>query len=199
MLQPGCWEAANKVDGGYTPDFAGNIKTVKDYVLENDINKATVPEFAFNMIWGTPDDDSMLNESYRTNLQNLFGGDSVAVYKAICETTQNIIQPEANFSYFMPSATVLRNMQAQGMTPTQIYRDMIHGSDITRVAVGYMWYCTLFGVDMESCKLDPIPSVFLLDNLMRNTGKNLEFDDAQKTIIVNAVKNAQANPYQITE
>lgn len=199
VMQAGCWEAANKQDGAYTPNFDADIKTIQDYVLANDINKDTAPKFAWNMIWGTPDDHTMLNEGYKFNLEKNFGGDSLAFYNAIAETTRDLIKPEENFSYFMPSATVLRNMQAQGMTPQQLYRDTIHGSDITRVAVSYLWYCTFFGADIESCNLNAIPSAFLMDSLMRNTNTNLEFTAEQKAIIVNAVKNAIANPYAITE
>ena len=198
-MQAGIWESTNNPDGGYNPNFDEYIKTIQDYVLANDVEPGTAPKFAWNMIWGTPDDASMMSDSYVKNLQDYFSGDSLAAYNAICDVAQTIIKPEESFDYFMPSATVLRNMQAQGMTSQEIYRDTIHGTDFTRVAVGYLWYCTLLGGNMDSCKLDAIPSAFLLDPLMRNTGKNLEFTAEQKTIIVNAVKNALANPYAITE
>lgn len=195
VLQPGCFEAANKSDYGFTPNIASDIQTIRNYVSENDIEKSTAPKFAWNMIWGCPDDSSMWNEGYRNNMETLFSGDTVAMYNEIVNTTREIVKPEEIFDWFMPSATTLRNAQEQGMTPKQLYRDTIHGSDFTRMMVAYLWYCTLFEKNIDDCTLDPIPGKLVFDTLMYNTETPFMLTEEQKAILKISVKNAMATPY----
>ena len=199
VMQPGCFEAANKTDGGYTPNFDADIQTIRNYVLENDIEKSTIPQFAWNMIWGCPDDNSMWNETYAAKMSETFNNDTVAMYVAITETTKNLITPETSFDYFMPSATALRNAQALGLAPNQIYRDTIHASDFTRVMVSYLWYCILFNKNIEDCEITPIFSKLAFDYKLYNTGEDLVLTEEQKTILKTSIKNALVNPYEITE
>lgn len=199
VLQPGCFEAANKSDYGFTPNIPSDIQTLCNYVVENDIEKGTSPKFAWNMIWGCPDDPSMWNEGYRNNMETLFSGDTVAMYNEITKTTRDIVKPEETFSWFMPSATALRNAQEQGMTPNQLYRDTIHGSDFTRMMVAYLWYCTLFEKNIDNCTLAPIPGKLVFDTLMYNTETPFMLTEDQKIILKTSVKNAMATPYEITK
>ena len=197
VMQAGVFEAANMADGGWNPNFAENIKTIQDYVLEKDIEKGTTPKFAWNITWTCPSDE-MLNDSYRANLQNLFGGDTDAMYEAIAATAKDIVAPAYNWDYILPSGTALQNARSSKFEPKDLYRDMIHASDFGRAIIGYTWFCTLFGKTIDECNIAPVYSKLLLDNMMRNTGKDLELTQEQKDVLVESVKNAMANPYAVT-
>lgn len=197
VMQAGVFEAANKTEGGYAPNFAADIKTIQDYVLENDIEKGTTPKFAWNITWTCPSDD-MLSESYRTNLGNLFGGDADAMYQAIAATAKDQIATLYNWDYILPSGTAMQNAGSSKYESKDLYRDTIHANDFGRAMIGYVWYCTLFGKTIEECNIAPIQSHLLLDNLLRNTGKDLELTQEQKDILTESVKNAMANPYAVT-
>lgn len=197
VMQAGVFEAGDKNDGGYNPNFAEDIKTIQDYVLANDIEKGTTPKFAWNMTWTCPSDD-MLNAGYTKNLLTLFGGDADAMYEAIAATAKNKIATLYNWDYILPSGTAMQNARSSKYEPKDLYRDTIHANDFGRTMVGYVWYCTLFDKSIEECTIAPVDSHLLLDNLMRNTGKDLELTQEQKDILVESVKNALANPYAVT-
>ena len=197
VMQGNCVETANQKDGPYTPNLEADIKTIQDYVLANDIEKGTTPKFAWNMIWGMPTDRGVLRENDKTTLDTLFGGDAMNLRQGIADTARDIIKPEENFSWFMPSAAALWQAQKMGMTVQELHRDYVHGSDFTRMMVGYLWYCVLFDKNIDDCTLAPISSKLVFDALMHNTGKDLELTEEQKNVLRTCVKAAIQNPYDI--
>lgn len=196
VMQGGVLETANKQDGSYSPNFAADIKTIQEYVEANDIEPATKHKYAWNMIWEYPTDASVWRASDKDMMDQLFNGDVLNHRQAIADTTKNIIKPEENFTWFMPSAATLWNAEKMGMASGELHRDYIHGSDFTRVMVGYLWYCVLFDKNIDDCTMPPISSKLLFDALMHNTETDLELTEAQKTVIKDSVKNAIANPYE---
>lgn len=195
VMQGGSLETANQQDGIYKPNFAEDIKTIQEYVEANDIEPATKHKYAWNMVWGKPTDRSVLRESDKRTLDNLFGGDAMNMRQAMADTTRDIIKPEENFTWFMPSAATLWQAQKMGMTVRELHRDYVHGSDFTRMMVAYLWYCELFDKNIDDCTLAPVSSKLVFDALMHNTGKNLELTEEQKTILKTCVKAAIQNPY----
>ena len=198
VMQAGVFEAANVVDGGYSPNFAADIKTIQDYVLENDIEKGSTPKFVWNMTWACPSDIMTYgNKFYGDNTGSNFGGDTDKMYEAIAATAKDVVAPAHDWAHIIPSGTALHNARAK-YGPRELYRDFIHVNDFGRAIVGYTWFCTLFGKNIEECNIAPIDSALLLDNLMRNTGKSLELTEEQKAVLIESVKNAMANPYAVT-
>lgn len=198
VMQAGVFEAANVTDGGYTPNIAADIKTIQDYVLENDKEKATAPKFVWNMTWACPSDIMTYgNQFYASHTGNNFDGDTDKMYEAIAATVKDVVAPAYNWEHIIPSGTAIQNVRTK-LGPREVYRDFIHASDFSRAVVGYTWFCTLFGKTIEECNISTIDSELLLDNLMRNTGKDLELTQEQKDLLVASVKNAMANPYAVT-
>ena len=195
IQQGGVLETANHKDGAYTPNFAPDIQTIRDYVEANDIEPGTKPKYAWNMIWEYPTDSSVWRDSDKTMMAELFNGDVLNHRQAIADTTRDIIKPEENFTWFMPSAATKWNAEKLGMTSGELHRDYIHGSDFTRMMVGYLWYCVLFNKNIDDCTLSPISSKLVFDAKMYNTGVDLELTEEHKTILRTSVKNALANPY----
>ena len=196
VMQGGVLETANENDGVYTPNFAADIKTIQEYVEANDIEPATRHKYAWNMIWEYPTDPSVWRASDKEMMGQLFGGDVLNHRQAIADTTKNIIKPEENFTWFMPSAATKWNAEKLGMASGELHRDYIHGSDFTRMMVGYLWYCVLFDKKIDDCALAPISSKLLFDLKMHNTGTDLVLTDSQKTILKESIKNALANPHE---
>lgn len=195
VQQGGVLETTNNVDGAYSPNITADIQTIRDYVEKNDIEPATKPKYAWNMIWEYPTDSSLWRDSDRVSMNELFGGDALNQRQAIADTTRDIVKPEETFTWFMPSAASLWNAEKAGMTPKELRRDYVHGSDFTRMMVGYLWYCVLFNKNIDDCNLNPIPGKLVFEALKYNTNTPLELTDAQKTILKDSVKKALANPY----
>ena len=196
VMQAGVFEAAGVIDSSYKLNIAGDIKTIQNYVLENDIEKGTAPKFAWNITWTCPSDD-MLNDTYNKWLYTYFGS-ADEMYDAITRTAKDVVAPASDWAYVLPSGTAMQNARSSKYEPKDLYRDTIHANDFGRTMIGYVWYCTLFGKSIEECNIAPVDSHFLLDNLLRNTGKDLELTQEQKDILVESVQNALANPYAVT-
>lgn len=197
VMQGGSYETANKQDGAYTPNLISDIKTIQDYVEANDIEPATKPEYAWNMVWGRPTDSSVWRDSDKINMDTHFDGDAMNQRQGFADTAKNIIKPEENFTWFMPSAATLWNAEKLGMTTTELHRDYVHGTDFTRMMVSYLWYCVLFDKNIDDCSLAPISSKLLFDHKMYNTGTDLVLTEDQKVILKTSIKNALADPYDI--
>ena len=197
VTQAGVFEAANAVDSQYPIQMEQDIKAIFDYVLSKDIEPASKPKFGWNITWTCPS-DNMLNDSYRGHLYNNFA-DADAMYEAIVATAKDVAVPSYAFDYVFPSGTALQNARSSAFEPKDLYRDTIHANDYGRLIVAYTWYCTLTGKDINSCQFAPINSKVLLDTLMLSTGKQFEMTEQQKTILIESVSNALANPYQMTQ
>ena len=197
VMQGGSLETANEQDGIYTPNFVADIKTIQDYVEANDLEPATKPKYAWNMIWENPTDSSVWRDSDKQKIETRFGGDVLNYRQAIADTTKNIIKPEENFTWFLPSAATKWNAEKMGMASGELHRDYIHGSDFTRLMVGYLCYCVLLDKNIDDCTMPPISSKLVFDAKMYNTGTDFTLTEEQKTILKDSVKNALANPYDI--
>lgn len=202
VMQAGVFEAGNVNDSpsSYALQIASDIKTIQNYVKANDANKFTAPKFAWNMTWATPSIESgRLNTSYKNNLNSLFGGDHIAMYNAISETLTDVVLTTYDWEYVFPSGTVVENARTvyTGTNETKIYRDTIHGTDLTRMMVAYGWYCTLFDKDIVDCKLSDIPAHLRFYKADRTSDFSLT--DEQRSHVRNSVNNAINNPYKVTE
>lgn len=195
--QAGVFEAADKQDGAYLPNFQSDIKTLMEYVLANDIEKGSVPKFAWNITWTCPSDE-MLNDTYKTNLYNNFA-DADEMYEAIVATAKDQIAGLHDWEYMVPSGTALQNARSSQFTPKELYRDTIHASDFGRLIVAYTWYCALTGADINACQFGPINTKILVTDVLRLQNLPFELTEQQKNVLVESVTNALANPYAVTQ
>lgn len=192
VLQAGVFEAGNVADGGFSPDLPSHIKKITDYVKEQDIQKNTQPQFAWNITWACPTEE-LLNSSYSTSLLGLFG-DTTTMYTAIANTAKDVVPTCYDFQYIFPAGTAIQYTRTE-MTDFEIYRDTIHVNDFGRLVAAYTWYCTLMDTDIQDCKLETVSSNLLLDVKARNTNTDLVLTDQQKQTLINAVGKACQNPY----
>lgn len=199
VMQAGVFESANKADTSNPVNISQDIKKIQEYVLEKDIEPGSAPEFAWNMVWACPNDDTMLNDSYKNNLYDNFDS-STNMFEHQAATLKDIVLPTYEFDYVVPAGTAIQNADTSVLNARDLYRDTIHASDYGRMMVAYMWYCELTGTDISTCKFAPVSHQIRFDNLYRMQLKeDLTLTEEQKNILIESVQNAFANPYTLTQ
>ena len=195
VIQGYPWEVT-KI-GDYDKNLSGNINTLKQFILDNDIDKETTPKFGWNMVWGFPDDDDLIRD-YDRQLMNENLGSLEEYYTLSAKIVKDELIPEFKFDYVMPCSAAFINALSGYKTPKEMHRDFIHASEFGRAMVAYVWYCTLTGTDIGDCKLDPIAYNYRREELYKLKQEDMAFTDEEKQTIVEVVGNAIAKPYDIT-
>ena len=202
VMQAGVFEAANKNDtpSKYVLNIANDIKTIQDYVLANDADKRTVPQFAWNITWSAPSVESgLLNSSYNDNMTDFFGSDPTTMYNAIASTFTNVVAPTYDWAYVFPSGTALHNARTV-LSDNVLYRDTIHSSDFGRIMFAYIWTCTFEGITMDDVtEITSIYSQLRYSPSDRNSGRDYVLTSNEQAILRACVNAALANPLQITD
>ena len=195
IMQGGVFEIAKDED--YKN---GNIQTIQKYVNDNKLNPTAI--FAWHMTWVPPTDNTLRdmypyeNNSYYTKYKD-FNDDRTTMYQTVTKCVQDNILTDSTFQFVIPSGTVMENALSSYLEETDIHRDYVHASDFSRIMISYVWYCKLAGVDhLDEIKLDSIPKSFLK---AKDAMGDKVLTDAEKAIILEAVNNALANPFQMTQ
>ena len=192
------WEVAKVSLPQYDPDLISNFNTLKQYVLDNDIDKDTTPKFCWNMVWTFPDDDTLIRDGDRDTLQTYFDNDVENYYNTTAQIVRDELMPELKFDYVFPSSTAYINALSGYKTTKDMYRDYGHASDFGRAMIAYLWYCTLTGTDITQCKLGPINYQYRKDELVYMMKEDMVLTEEEKQTIKEVVGNALAKPYEIT-
>lgn len=175
-----------------------NLKMVRDHVLENDKNPATMPQFAWNMFWAYPETattlqpNSELAQGVANSLTTYFAGSSLNMYNAIANTAQNTIMTAYHFDYLLPTGTTMQNAKAN-YAESDLYRDRVHATDYMRLMAGATWYCSITGKDVNDLT---IPTT--INNDLTHASSALTPSSQQLTHLKSAVGNAIANPYKVS-
>lgn len=189
------WEVTKLA--GYDPNLIGNMEFIKQYVMDNDIDKETTPKFGWNMVWTFPDDDELIRANDRQTM-NVGFATVEDYYLKSAEVVRDELMPEFNFAYVMPSSTAYINALSGYKTTKEMYRDYAHASDFGRVMIAYLWYCALTGADIKECKFAPINYQYQKDEIAYHTKQDLVITEDDKAVIIDVVGSALAKPYEIT-
>ncbi len=195
VMQDGVFDIAS--DASYK---AGNIQTLQNYVKENVKNPNI--KFAWHMTWVPPVDSDLRNSSpvvtYYNNGYKTFNNDRATIYQAVTKCVSDNILTDSTFQYVIPSATVMENMLSSYLEEKDIHRDYVHASDLARVAVSYVWYCKLAGIEkLDALQYTSIPKQFLNSTLIKT--QDVALSESEQAVILEAVNNALANPLQMTQ
>ena len=199
ILMAGLFESANIKDGYFTNrevNLAADTKALVEYVLANDIEPNSVPQFAWNMGWSTPADRAVRQESTNKLLDLFCGGDDHVLYQEQAKMLKEAVEPCHDWAYVFPNGTAIENLKGTKLADKDIYRDYGHVTDFGRMVAAYTWYCVLTDTAIEDCKIAPMNHKVLLDAKARNTGTDLELTEEQKAILIEAVGNAIKSPYE---
>lgn len=204
ILQGGSIETADRKDSYYKNNnkelnLTGYIQELREYVLSKDMEPRTVPEFSWNMVWTQPKDRAVRKEDTNALLDLEFEGSELKLYEVMAKNCEEKVVPSFDWTYVFPNGTTLQNLKSSTWQNAKIYRDYAHVTDFGRWAAAYTWYCTMFDKDITDCKLAPMNYKVVLDEASRLLKKDLEWTQEQKDLMIEAVGNALANPYQMTQ
>lgn len=191
------WEVAKVKSTAYDPNLIGNMQYIKQYVLDNDIDKETTPKFGWNMVWTFPDDDELIRANDRQTMKANFGKVE-DYYDTTAKIVRDELMPEFNFSYVFPASTAFINALSGYKTTKEMYRDYAHASDFGRTMLAYLWYCILTDTDIKDCKFAPINYQYQKDEVAYLMKEDLVISEEDKAVIIEVVGNAIAKPYEIT-
>ena len=181
--------------------YNGDIQVIMDYVLENDKNPATVPQFAWNMTWAYPVEDDGVGEvttNTTDSFKNYYNNDQMTMYEAITEAVRTKIVTNPDFEYLMPVGTAVQNARSSYLGDPDVNRDYSHLSDLGRVIAGYTWYSVLTGKQIDKINLDAVPADLRYFKADKNAG-DLVLTDALKAIILESVQNAVEKRFAVTQ
>ena len=186
------------VENGHKWDLKNYTQKLMDYVLSQDIEPRSVPKFAWNITWSRPADKNVWRDADKKAMDSYFGGDQNLQYSLLMKTHQEVIAPAFNFDYVMSAGTLMQNLKTTKLQSADIYRDYGHVTDFGRLAVAYLWYCTLYNKDIADCQIPSMNYKVILDKFARQYKQNMELTEERKDILVEAVANAMQTPFAMT-
>jgi len=204
ILQAGSPEAADRLDTHYSSkglslNLTGYIQELRDYVLSKDPEPRTVPDFAWNMDWTYPKDPSVRSDATNQMLAVEFEGSELKHYEVVAQVCKEKIAQSFEWKYIFPNGTTVQNLKSSTWENAKLYRDYGHVTDFGRWCAAYTWYCTIFDKDITDCTFAPMNHKVVLDQMSRQYQKNLELTQEQKDLMIEAVGNALAKPYEVTQ
>lgn len=167
------------------PQSYGNyIDELMPYVKENITNPNA--KFIWNMLWAyqQDSDDEIAFPK--------FDRDQMKMYEANISTTKEKIVPRTDFHAIIPSGTAIQNARTSFMGDT-LTRDGMHLNTMGRAIAAYTVLATLTKQELTQVNLTDIPKASAGDT------DALTLTDADKSVIIEAVNNAMANPYSVTQ
>lgn len=171
---------------GKANTYNQDIQTIVDYIHKNKANPGA--KILWHMTWAYKLDST--SEEFAN-----YDYDQAAMYAAITGAVQEKIVPDSAFSGVLPSGTAIQNARSSYLGDT-MNRDGAHLSDLGRVIAGYTWYCVLTGKTLDAISLNAVP-----DRLTKSYDMpgDMVLTEGEKLVIAEAVKNAIANPYTVTQ
>ena len=166
---------------GLVDTYGNYIDTILEYVCKNKTNPDA--RFIWNMTWGFQQD----NDS--ATFLGQYQGSQMVMYNMILDTTKEKIVPRTDFAAIIPSGTAVQNARTSFFGDT-LTKDTLHLNNLGRVIAAYTAWCTLTGKTIEEINLPPVNSYDLKDYLV--------LSEADKAVIIEAVNNAMANPWEVT-
>lgn len=117
VLQAGLGENANFPGSYYTSNdkplnLTGYIQELMAYVVENDIEKDTPTQFAWNMVWSYPIDRDVHSKGANQILDLYCDGDENKLYLEQASVLKNTIEPAFDWVYVFPNGTTMQNLKS---------------------------------------------------------------------------------------
>lgn len=166
---------------GLVATYQEHIDTILEYVCANKTNPNA--RFIWNMTWAFQQDND--SDTFLT----AYEGNQMTMYNMILDTTKEKVVPRTDFAAIIPSGTAVQNARTSYFGDT-LTKDTLHLNNLGRVIAGYTAWATLTGKPIEKINLPPVSSYDLKEPLL--------LSEADKAVIIEAVNNAIANPWEVT-
>lgn len=196
IMQANPWEAAN-LNVSRQVNIIEDYNTMKAYVLENDIEKGTIPQFGWNAIWTWADDETVMRPEDKMNITSTVGTVD-AFYEKMFDVLEQELVPVLDFAFVIPSAATYCNALTSYLEPLDMHRDYAHATDYGRMMIAYLVYCTLTDTDITECKLEPISWEYMKNEISHLAKEDLVLTESQKLILIESISNAMKSPYATT-
>lgn len=166
---------------GLVHTYGDYIDEIMAFVQQNKTNPNA--RFVWNMTWAFQSDNT--HEIFMTNHR----GDQLVMYNMILDTVKEKVLPRDDFSAIIPSGTAVQNARTSYFGDT-LTKDTLHLNNLGRVIAGYATWATLTGKPITQIDLPPVRSYDLPEDVI--------LSEADKAVIMEAVNNAIANPWEVT-
>lgn len=166
---------------GLVHTYGDYIDEIMAFVQQNKTNPNA--RFVWNMTWAFQSDNT--HEIFMTNHR----GDQLVMYNMILDTVKEKVLPRDDFSAIIPSGTAVQNARTSYFGDT-LTKDTLHLNNLGRVIAGYATWATLTGKPITQIDLPPVHSYDLPEDVI--------LSEADKAVIMEAVNNAIANPWEVT-
>ena len=123
-----------------------------------------------------------------------YNSDQMTMYNAITAATQDTVVPHmtaGDISALIPSGSAIQNARTS-YAGDEFDRDGYHLNINGRIVAAATWYSVLTGDTLDEL------SAFYFDDHFISGKPNVTLSNADREMIVEAVNNAIANPYQVT-
>ena len=178
-LQSEDWDIITMQQGssksGIAEEYQPYLEQLIDYVNANKTNPDA--KLYWHMTWAYQSDST--HSSFPK-----YGNNQMTMYLGIVNALQQAVEPTEAFTGLLPVGTAIQNART-GFVGDTLTRDGFHLSDLGRLIASYTWYAVLDGQPLHAVNLDKVASQKLTE--------------AHKKLIVEAVNNAIADPYTVTE
>lgn len=149
----------------------GNLQNIINYVNDHKTNKNA--KIVWHQTWAYADNSTVLEERYN-------GISQIEMYNRIVSAMQTNVLPLNDIAFVIPAGTAVQNVRAK-LGDVLTDSDAVHLNPMGDYIAGLTWFAKITGMSIDNITYAPAA-----------VGDNLE-------TIKTAVKNAIANPYQVTE
>ena len=174
-------------DSGLVETYNEDIQTIVDYVNQNKTNPDA--KLYWHMTWAYP--QSSNQEVFFTK----YSCNQMTMYNMIVDSVKEKVVPNQAFAGVLPSGTAIQNARTSYLGD-HLNRDGYHLNDLGRVIAGYTWFSMLTGKTLDTVALDKVPT-----NLTKSYELlgDMPITEGERLVIAEAVKNAIANPFVVTQ
>lgn len=176
LLSEGDWDVITTQNSsglsGKTDGYK-NLNNVADYIK----SKAPNSKLVWHQIWGYQNGSKWLTS-------DVYNGDEKLMYNSIVDRVNDTVIPSGKFDSVVPVGTAIMNAR------TSSFKNQVHLDDGSHLSeefgyyvAAFTWYCHLTGQEVYDTS-------FAINGMLSNSELN---------VVVESVKNALENPYDITQ
>ncbi|MBR3979503.1 MAG: DUF4886 domain-containing protein [Oscillospiraceae bacterium] len=160
------------------------IDELVSYVRANKTNPKA--RFIWNLCW------AFENGAPESEVWNRYGKNQLNMYQGLIDTLEQRVLTKNHFDAIIPTGTAVQNLRTSYIGDT-LTKDKLHLNHLGRIMAAYTVLATVTGEPITEINI----STFAKDN--SENFSITEVTEQDKLAIMEAVNNAIANPYEITQ
>ena len=171
-------------DSYISADGVDYIDVLTSFVKENKTNPKA--RFVWNLCW------AFENGAPESLCWNTYGKNQLNMYQGLIDTLELRVLPKTHFDAIIPTGTAVQNLRTSYIGDT-LTKDKLHLNHLGRIMAAYTVLATVTGEPITEINI----STFAKDRTENFPITEVTAQD--KLAIMEAVNNAVANPYEITQ